>query len=232
MQGALQLLHKMHTLRRRCPWKSGHLTALPASQEIYRSPVSFLLVVTIPPSSPLHKSLPVSKTDSTRLDTDTSLTKHHLPRVPRNHSTHSQHCSLEEHQWKWFVPLLNNTARALLTEAQGPIFGYENTVKVHWFNFILKWEHMENGAPGNNAILLNRCSCQRKHLEGKQVWLMRWFTTVNLGHNSNTISISFRAIPRRKKSNYITVTESQEGRRANTLILCPYRNHTVCWNNT
>lgn len=67
------------------------------------------------------------------------------------------------------MPLLNNTAHALITEAQGPIFGYENTVKVHWFNFILKWEHMENSALGNNAIFLNRCSSQRKHLEGKQV---------------------------------------------------------------
>lgn len=131
--------------------------------------------------------------------------------------TDSQHHSPEEHQWKWYMSLLNNTAHVLLTEAQGPIFGYKNTDKVHWFNFILKWEHMENGALGNKAILLNRCSCQRKHLEGKQVWLMRWFTTVNLGHNSNTISISFWAISRRKKSNYITVTEREEG--THTLIL-------------
>lgn len=49
---------------------------------------------------------------------------------------------------------------------------------------------------------------------------MRGLTTVNLGHNSNTIPTSFWAIPRSKKSNYITVPESQEGRRANTHSFC------------
>lgn len=173
------------------------------SQEIHRSPVFFLLVVNIPPTSLLHKPLPCQQgrqhqtghTALLWLNTICFMCQRTIP------LTASQHLSPEEHQWKWFMPLLNNTAHVPLTEAHGPIFGYENSVKVQWFNFILKWEHMENGALGDNAILLNRCSCQRKHLEGKQVWLMRWFTTVNLGHNSNAISISFWAISRRQKSN-------------------------------
>lgn len=57
---------------------------------------------------------------------------------------------------------------------------------------------------------------------------MRWFTTVNFGHNSNTISISFQAISKRKKSNYSTVTESQDGSRANTHSFCVLTETILC----
>lgn len=50
---------------------------------------------------------------------------------------------------------------------------------------------MENQPIGIGGILLNRCSCHRKHLEGKQVWFVRWPTNITLCHNKNTISIQF-----------------------------------------
>lgn len=72
------------------PMKIQAFDSTPASQESHRSPVCFLLAVTIPPLLPSTNHCPVSKPGSTRLDTGAFSDSTPSASGPRNSSTPSQ----------------------------------------------------------------------------------------------------------------------------------------------